>query len=837
MENDTLLYIWPEWQIVKQIGSGSDGVVYEAVRRNHSIKSHSAIKVISIPQKESEINSLRAEGLSNEAIRDYLRRIVNDFEQAFQLMESFKGVQNIVSVEDYKTVELKDKIGWIIYIRMELLTPLTSYIRGKKIPEKEVIKMGIDICTALELCAQHDVIHRDIKPENILINKFGDFKLGDFSIARKMKNVTGSLSQKGTYLYMAPEVAKGNQYDATVDLYSLGLVLYRFTNNNQLPFMNTDRKPLTPDERCAANDRRLNGERLPIPCNASPEMTEIILCACDPDPSKRFASATEMKNALIAAENGTYSTAEGVLAGTVIVRKPEENNDHSQKATEATRNKSGLQGKKSLKIGHLILVLLVIAVLAGGGMLAIRQLFKNDIETTESAADAFTNDMEKADDGKDNVYSAYDKEQIAAIIAEADVLAADGDYEGALTKIKAALVTYPKSEELKSKETEYTEAFTAQVKAKKLEEANNLANSGDYIGAYRQIAEAIAIIGEDPELRAKATEYEDSYVSTTVIEINEYIEENDFNSAKNLLTTALAVFPTNQTLLAESEVLKNAMPKSIMDVCPPYKTKHCEMWTNLSMGGNKYAAGFSIGAKTGFTNWGEEGYALFNLSKKYRMLSFEVGNIDERGSETGQALYLYLDNQLVWSLDLDPEALPTRYDIDVSGATQMKFVGTGEAGDYGITNMVLFGNTHLDKDNDNQNVESGEDLLLVLPPYKTKHYEELRNISMGGNKYLTGFSIGAKTGLTNWGEEGYALFNLSQKYKTLSFEVGNIDERGSETGQALFLYLDDQLVWSLDLDPEALPTRYDIDVSGVSQVKFVGTGEAGDYGVANLAIK
>ena len=95
---DILGDIWPEWKIVKEIGKGSFGVVYEAVRSDHLVKSHAAIKVISIPQNESEINSLRSEGLSRAATRTYLQGIVNDFISEIQFMESLKGVQNIVSV-------------------------------------------------------------------------------------------------------------------------------------------------------------------------------------------------------------------------------------------------------------------------------------------------------------------------------------------------------------------------------------------------------------------------------------------------------------------------------------------------------------------------------------------------------------------------------------------------------------------------------------------------------------------------------------------------------------------------------------------------------------------
>ena len=272
MEYTSLQGIWPEWEIVKRIGSGSFGVVYEAVRKDDYMESHAAVKVIQIPQNEAELDSLRSEGLSKDATRTYLQGIVDDFVSEIQLMESFKGTQNVVSIEDYKVVEKQDEIGWNIYIRMELLTPLSTYIADKVLSEDEVIKLGTDICTALELCAKRSIIHRDIKPENIFVNQFGDFKLGDFGIARKLENVTGGMSQKGTYSYMAPEIEKGDQYDATVDLYSLGLVLYRFTNKNRLPFLDTERQILNPNDRAEAVRRRMNGEPLPPPCEASPMM-------------------------------------------------------------------------------------------------------------------------------------------------------------------------------------------------------------------------------------------------------------------------------------------------------------------------------------------------------------------------------------------------------------------------------------------------------------------------------------------------------------------------------------------------------------------------------------
>lgn len=516
MENDILSNIWPEWQIVKRIGKGAFGTVYEAVRTDHSVESRAAIKVISIPQDESEIDSLRSEGLTKDATITYLQGVVSDFVSEIQLMESFKGIQNIVSVEDYKVVEKNGKIGWDIYIRMELLTPFN--ICDKRLSEKEVIKLGVDICTALELCAKRNVIHRDIKPQNIFINQFGDFKLGDFGIARKLENVTGGLSQKGSPNYMAPEVAKGTQYDATVDVYSLGIVLYQLMNHNRLPFWNTERQAVNPNERTAALQRRLNGEPLPIPCDASPAMAQVILCACSPEPSRRFASATAMKNALLSVANGNYAEVKNILDKTTSVRHAPQAKDTNQiksvRKAPQTKDSIGTFGeKKRPRVPVVIAIVLVAAVLIGGSALVLPRFLGDDvnnssdnIDSSNGAKNSGASDTAEEESG---TYSDLDEEQIAAAIEEAETLAAGEDYEGALTKIKTALVTYPESEALQTKETEYTDALAAQVKEQTLEEAANLAEAGDYVSAIALIRNAQDTYGDDDDYTSAYDLYSD----------------------------------------------------------------------------------------------------------------------------------------------------------------------------------------------------------------------------------------------------------------------------------------------------------------------------------------
>jgi serine/threonine-protein kinase len=237
--------VWPEWKIIEKIGEGSFGKVYKAQRTEKGHSFYSAIKIITIPASKSELNSVRSETGDEQSTREYFENIVEECIQEVSTMEYFRGNSHVVSVEDFKVMEYLDEIGWDISIRMEFLTSFPEYCAGKKLTQDEVLKLGIDLCKALEYCSQLHIIHRDIKPENIFVSRFGDFKLGDFGIARELEKTMSSLSKKGTYSYMAPEMYRGETYDRRVDIYSLGIVLYKLLNRNRLPFLSLEKQLIT----------------------------------------------------------------------------------------------------------------------------------------------------------------------------------------------------------------------------------------------------------------------------------------------------------------------------------------------------------------------------------------------------------------------------------------------------------------------------------------------------------------------------------------------------------------------------------------------------------------
>ena len=287
--------IFGEWSIVREIGEGSFGKVFEIERRDFGYTYKAALKAITIPQSRSEIERIADDGMGPESVTAYFRGFVQELVEEFRIMSKLKGESNIVSYEDHRVIEHTDEIGWDVFIRMELLTPLTKYAKEHGISRADVIRLGIDICSALELCRKNNIIHRDIKPENIFVSENGKFKLGDFGIAKTVEKTTGGLSKKGTYTYMAPEVYKGEAYGASVDIYSLGIVLYNYTNNGRSPFISATQSSVLPAEKTEALLRRMKGEALPAPANADEALSRVILKACAYLPRDRYLTPTDMR--------------------------------------------------------------------------------------------------------------------------------------------------------------------------------------------------------------------------------------------------------------------------------------------------------------------------------------------------------------------------------------------------------------------------------------------------------------------------------------------------------------------------------------------------------------
>mgnify|MGYP004642408987 CR=1 FL=1 len=302
---------WPGWNTIRLIGQGSFGTVYEIQRElvDGTVET-AAMKVLTIPQNPSDVTEMYSEGYDEESITATFQAHLKNIVAEYTLMRKLDGSANVVNCKDISYIQHDDGIGWDIYIRMELLTPLMKALPDS-IDEETVVKLARDICAALVLCKKYGIVHRDIKPQNIFISANGDYKLGDFGIAKTVEKTMGG-TKIGTYKYMAPEVYNNQPYGSAADIYSLGLVLYWMLNERRMPFVSLPpaRIMATQDEQ--ARQRRLSGEPLPPPAHGSAELKRIVLKACAYAPKDRYHAADEMLADLKGLEDERASNADSI---------------------------------------------------------------------------------------------------------------------------------------------------------------------------------------------------------------------------------------------------------------------------------------------------------------------------------------------------------------------------------------------------------------------------------------------------------------------------------------------------------------------------------------------
>ena len=295
--------LWGEWQVESLIGEGSLGKVYKIRKEESGKVTYSALKMITITSDAIEL--LQKDGMDSALFQVHMHTHVKGIIEKLNLMSELRTTPHMVSFDDYMVVKNESGSGWDILIRMELLTSLAKLESEKPLSRDEVVKMGVHICYALELCATHNAVHGDIRPENIFISEIGDYKLGGFGI----EQLDSEISKSDAGSYMAPEVLRGYAYDANADMYSLGLVLYRSLNRGRMPFWDDYPSPITPADQESALQRRTDGEMLPDIEGVDRALNNFVLKACDFDSMERFVNPGFMRKALEALAVESYAQA------------------------------------------------------------------------------------------------------------------------------------------------------------------------------------------------------------------------------------------------------------------------------------------------------------------------------------------------------------------------------------------------------------------------------------------------------------------------------------------------------------------------------------------------
>lgn len=289
-----------EYVLEEVLGEGAFGRVYKASRMMPDGKETYAVKHISMPSREQYNEILISMNGDVEATNAYFRNALKDIVTEFTNMRdlSRKDSRYFVNYYDYKIYGSPQEYD--VFVRMELMTALNSYLRTHELKIKDVIKIGDNIGRALQVCHERQMVHRDVKEGNIFVDNDGDFKLGDFGVATTLEKTQQLVSKKGTPIYMAPEMLLGKEYSFDVDVYALCVVLYKLFNCNRPPFFPPYPNPYNASDVEEAQNKKLAGERPELPINARNALGEAIVKGILPA-GQRYGSADEFLDAFSSA--------------------------------------------------------------------------------------------------------------------------------------------------------------------------------------------------------------------------------------------------------------------------------------------------------------------------------------------------------------------------------------------------------------------------------------------------------------------------------------------------------------------------------------------------------
>ena len=287
------------YTVTEKLGSGAFGTVYKVQKENPSGLYVRALKHITIPtekQYNSVLNSMGGDvSKADNYFSEMLKSIVSEIKILNALAE--KGVPHIVRYYENDIVVSESPRRYDVFILMEYLTPLEDYISQKPFLISDIGKLGEDILRGLISCHENGVIHRDIKDDNIFVSEAGEYKIGDFGVSKVLKDSSKAESLKGTPNYLAPEVYLGKEgYTKNVDLYSLGIVLYRLLNYNRNPFLPHFPEQYFSQDEDAAFEARMSGKVPDFPSLGGNLIGEVVVKAIS-EKANRFQNASDFLSA------------------------------------------------------------------------------------------------------------------------------------------------------------------------------------------------------------------------------------------------------------------------------------------------------------------------------------------------------------------------------------------------------------------------------------------------------------------------------------------------------------------------------------------------------------
>lgn len=254
------------------------------------------LKRLSVPASDSQVRALILSGAypDEAAVHEYYGSVVAAIRSELDTGKALSSSGCFAGAVSYQIEPKESGVGYDVYILYPLNIPLNEFLAKNAMTHLRAVNLGIDLCDAISACREAGFLFGNLKPENVFFMQSGKFLLGDLGLVSLQDLEYSCLPEEYIGPFSAPELSDiTTAPNTTIDLYSLGMLLYRIYNGNHGPFEDEN------TGEAMADKLRLTGKPLPTPIYADYELAGIILKACAFQQSERYQTPEELKQALV----------------------------------------------------------------------------------------------------------------------------------------------------------------------------------------------------------------------------------------------------------------------------------------------------------------------------------------------------------------------------------------------------------------------------------------------------------------------------------------------------------------------------------------------------------
>ena len=243
------------------------------------------VKILSIPATQVQLEALLLSGAfpSKESALEYFKELADGVASEAEILRKLSNIEGFCGYEDWQIEPMEDGNGYDVYLLGSYKPTLERFYRSQPMTHLAAVNLGLDLCAALSVCRRNGYLYVDLKPSNVFIAANREYRIGDLGFIALDSLKYASMPERYRSVYTAPEITDAYaSLNETLDVFSVGMILYQAYNNGQLPDLSQfPAQPLTP------------------PMYADYEMAQIILKACAIDPADRWEDPAQMGQELV----------------------------------------------------------------------------------------------------------------------------------------------------------------------------------------------------------------------------------------------------------------------------------------------------------------------------------------------------------------------------------------------------------------------------------------------------------------------------------------------------------------------------------------------------------